>query len=58
MKKNCTDDRIPVVTKPADVPRNSLQFAAEERLNAIFSLSSKDAYSMGEAYKKNAFIIK
>lgn len=58
VKKNCTDNRIPVVTKPADVPRNSLQFAAEERLNAIFSLSSKDAYSMGEAYRKNAFIIK
>ena len=49
---------ISVVTKPADAPRNSAQFAAEERLNALFSLAAKNAFSMGEAYRKNAFIIK
>ena len=49
---------IQIVTKPADVPRESAQFMAEERLNAIFSLASHKAFSMGEAYRKNAFIIK
>ena len=58
VKKNCTDNRIPVVTKPADVPRNSAQFKAEERLDAIFSLAREQSLTMGEAYKKNAFIIK
>ena len=52
------DNQIAIVTKPADAPRNSAQFAAEERLNAIFSLAREHATDMGDAYRKNAFIIK
>ena len=58
VKKSKSDGRIPVVTKPADVPRESAQFAAEERLYAIFSLARKNALPMSDYYRKNAFIIK
>ena len=49
---------IPIVTKPADAPRGGEQFAVEERLNSLFSLARENAYSVGDSYKKNAFIIK
>ena len=49
---------IPIVTKPADAPRGGAQFAVEERLNSLFSLARKNAYAVGDSYKKNAFIIK
>ena len=58
IKKGGFENAIPVVTKPADVPRGSKQFEAEERLNALFSLATLNASPMGDAYKKNAFIIK
>ena len=58
LKKSGNGEFIPIVTKPADVPRNSLQFAAEERLNAVFSLARNNTSSMSEAYRKNAFVIK
>ena len=58
VRKSGAENMIQIVTKPADVPRESAQFMAEERLNAIFSLASHKAFSMGEAYRKNAFIIK
>lgn len=58
VKKSKREGRIPIITKPADVPRDSAQFAAEERLNAIFSLARDNALPMGEHYRKNAFIIK
>ncbi|MBE6534603.1 MAG: nucleotidyltransferase family protein [Ruminococcaceae bacterium] len=58
VKKSKSNGVIPIVTKPADVPIESNQFKAEERLNAIFSLARENALPMGDAYKKNAFIIK
>ena len=60
VKKNGNNSvfTIPIGTKPADAPRNCEQFWVEERLNAVFSLARNNAFSMGEAYKKNAFIIK
>ncbi len=57
VKKSGREDYISVVTKPADAPRESEQFIAEERLNAIFSLARERALPMSEAYKKNAFVI-
>lgn len=57
-KDNKDNKSIFIVTKPADVPRNSPQFLAEERLNAVFSLAMTNALPMGDAYKKNAFVIK
>ena len=58
VKKSGEENIIPVVTKPADVPRDSMQFEAEERLNALFLLAGNKALPMSSAYKKNAFIIK
>ena len=58
VKKSKRNDIITVITKPADAPQIGAQFEAEKRLNAIFSLARKNALSMGEAYRKNAFIIK
>ena len=58
VKKSGAENMIPVVTKPADAPRDSAQFKAEERLNAIFSLARKNASSVGDEYRKNAFITK
>jgi hypothetical protein len=52
------ESAIRIVTKPADVMRESEQFRVEERLNALFSLSADKAFAMSEAYKKKAFIIK
>lgn len=58
VRKSGDNRIIPIVTKPADVPRNSEQFIVEERLNALFSLARENALPMSEAYKKNAFVIK
>ena len=58
VKKSGAENVISVVTKPADAPRESEQFRAEERLNAIFSLARANALDVGEAYRKNAFITK
>ena len=57
-KKSGDNSFMPIITKPADAPRNSEQFIVEERLNAVFSLARDTALPMGEAYRKNAFIIK
>ena len=56
--KMVNESAIRIVTKPADVMRESEQFRVEERLNALFSLSTDKAFAMSEAYKKKAFIIK
>lgn len=56
--KRVNESAIRIVTKPADVMRESEQFRVEERLNALFSLSTDKAFAMSEAYKKKAFIIK
>lgn len=58
VKKSNSENAITVVTKPADAPRDSEQFAVEERLNALFSIARKNSLCMGDAYRKNAFIIK
>ena len=58
VKKSGAENAIPVVTKPADAPRGSAQFEAEDRLNAIFSLARERTFSVGDEYRKNAFITK
>ena len=49
-------ENINIVTKPADAPRNTAQFEAEEKMEAIFTLASGKPYDLGEAYRKTAFI--
>ena len=53
-----TGNGVKIITKPADAPRDTRQFAVEERLNSLFMLAQKKAFPTGEAYRKNAFIIK
>ncbi len=49
-------DIINIVTKPADAPKDTDQFKVGEKLEAIFTLSLKNSASLGESYRKNAFI--
>ena len=47
---------IDVVTKPADVPRESFQFSLSEKLDSVYLLSRKNKQSMDFFFKKRAFI--
>ena len=48
--------KINVVTKPADAPRDTEQFIVGERLEAVFTLATKNPSDVGESYRKGAFI--
>lgn len=48
--------KIKLITKPADTLKGSKQFAAEARLNAIFSLARRNSSSLCDTYRKNAVI--
>ncbi|MBP3369967.1 MAG: nucleotidyltransferase family protein [Clostridia bacterium] len=50
------DARIPIITKPADAPLDSPQYAAGKRLDAIFTLAKMQPGESGEYMKKSAFI--
>lgn len=50
------DERINIVTKPADAPRDGEQFKVGEKLEAIFTLSLENSADLGDSYRKNAFI--
>ena len=56
LSKARKNENINILTKPADAPRESEQFKAGERLEAIFTLSLEDGADVGESYRKNAFI--
>ena len=45
-----------VVTKSADAPKDSEQYKAGERLEAIFTLACKETRDVGDNYRKSAFI--
>ena len=47
---------IPVVTKPADAPRDTAQFKASERLDALFTLARAEKRESSAMLKKNIFI--
>ena len=57
VKKTSCEQYIPIVTKPADAPRESEQLLVEERLYALFSLARENALPMGDAYKKGTFVL-
>ena len=48
---------VDIVTKPADAPKDNLQFAAQERLEAIFTASLKRSTSLEDVYRRKAFIM-
>ncbi len=48
---------LKIITKPADSPRKSHQFAANTRLEAVFTLASLSPMTSGTAMKKTAFIL-
>jgi len=47
---------ITVVTKPADAPAESEQYKLGRKLEAIFTLGLKNARTLEDSYRKNAFI--
>lgn len=51
-----SNERIRIVTKPADAPRESEQFKVSERLEAIFTLARSTPAALGDSYRKSAFI--
>lgn len=55
-KKEKRGEKLTMVTKPADAPRESEQYKAEERLNSIFTLLKASPSPLGDAYRKNAYI--
>lgn len=57
VKKSNTEQTVKIVTKPADTDKDCLQFMAEDRLNAVFSLARENSSSLGDIYRKNAVII-
>ncbi len=48
---------LKLVTKPADAPRESRQFAADSHLEAMFTLANEKPASSGDGMKKRAFIL-
>ena len=49
-------ERMPIVTKPADAPRETAQFKASERLDALFTLATKQKKKSFAMLTKNIFI--
>lgn len=47
-----------VVTKPADAPKESVQYVLSEKLDAVYSLARKNKYSSDFFLKKGAYIQK
>ena len=53
IRKSCG---VKVVTKPADAPSESEQYAAQQRLDAIFTLAKMQPTESSEYIKKTAYI--
>ena len=53
VRKDCA---ITVVTKPADAPKESEQYRLGRALESIFTLGLREARSLEDSYRKNAFI--
>lgn len=50
------NEGINIVTKSADSPRDSEQFAVGEKLEAIFTLAGAKVRDVGDSYRKKPFI--
>ena len=49
---------IPVVTKPADAPRDTAQHALSDKLDAFYALARKKRLAADAFYQKNPYIVK
>ena len=49
---------IKIITKPADAPRDTLQFVLSDKLDSIYGLARKQKYTSDEFIKKKAYIEK
>lgn len=54
-RKKCA---IKIITKPADAPRDTLQFVLSDKLDSIYGLARKQKYTSDEFIKKKAYIQK
>lgn len=57
LAKNRKNGGITVVTKPADAPQDSAQYALSSKLDAIFTLALDKKQSAGAMMKKSAYIV-
>ena len=58
LAKNRKSGDLCVITKPADAPKDSAQYALAEKLDAVYSLARKNKYSSDFSFKKGAYIQK
>ncbi len=56
--KHRKNEKIKIITKPADAPEGSVQYECSRRLDEIFSLARKKKTTAGEFLKKKAYIEK
>ena len=56
VKKSGVEQSIKTITKPADAPKNTKQYDAEDRLNSIFTIFKASPESQSDEYRKNAYI--
>ena len=56
VKKSGVEQSIKTITKPADAPKNTKQYDAEDRLNSIFTIFKASSESQSDEYRKNAYI--
>ncbi len=57
LKENRKAGGIMVVTKPADAPRNAVQYTLSERLDSLYALARKNKMSTDAFFEKNAYIL-
>ncbi len=58
LAKNRKDKQINVVTKPADAPKSTAQYALSEKLDALYGLARKNKLVTNEFVKRGAYIEK
>ena len=58
LAKKKKSNGITVVTKPADAPKETEQFALSERLDLFYGLARKNKLTSESFYQKNAYVVK
>ncbi len=56
-KKRRSEKKIPVITKPADVPKDSAQYDAGDRADSLFTLARKTPSSAAGMHRRRAVIL-
>ena len=58
LSKNKKQNGICVVTKSADAPRDTEQYALSEKLDMLFGVARKNKLTAESFFQKNAYIVK